>query len=285
MAAAPSTTPMDLGLSPEDLWVHITPYYGFLAVLGEDNFSDAFVCEAVFIASGVEGLTVCVPTAASPDLPAIPLETSSEATEAGTAAAGQSACCYLHLPHGSYRVLTPGESLPSTACTFLQCGGTPSMPAVALNVPLDLLPDVIAGSIMEVAEFREEAPDLDGAPLTASDLPPATLSPLFGGVEVPGPSGFGLLLGGGPPAGPPLGLPVGGLRPPPAAGRGRAAAWPGSPSAVPPTPPPSLASGAAAGAGRGKAAPRSSAARPTLAGVAAMVSEGFTTRLQEGQEH
>ena len=105
---------------------------------------------------------------------------------------------------------------------------------------------------MEAAEFREEAPDLDGAPLT----------PLFAGVELPDLSSRTLLVGGVPPPGPHFGLAVAGPRPLLAAGRGRSAALLGGPSAVPPMLPPSLALGAVAGAGRGKAAPQSSAARP-----------------------
>ena len=91
--AAPSSTPLDLGLMPEDLWLHVTPYYGYLAVIAEDGDSDAFVCEAVFIASGIEGLTVLVPTAASPDLPAVMIETTADAIESSAAAVGHVACC------------------------------------------------------------------------------------------------------------------------------------------------------------------------------------------------
>ena len=131
--------------------MHITPYYGDLSILSEDGITDAFICEAVFIADGPEGLTVLVPAAASPELPPVMIDTASDASEPSAAAAGQVACSYMLLPHGTFRVPPLGENPVVTVYTFLQGGGMPSMPSVAVNVPLDLLPDALAASIQELA--------------------------------------------------------------------------------------------------------------------------------------
>ena len=227
--AIPASTPWDLGLTAENLWAHLAPRHGLVAVLDEDGLTDAFVTEAILLAEGLEGLTVCAPAGASPELPPVLLEAQADSTDPAAGPAGQVACVYLQLPHGAYRLPEPGAALTNVALTFADAGGSPFMAAVVVTVPLELLPENIAGPIMDMAEFREEDPDINGEPLTAADLAATAPSRLLDGPGSRVGAWPGIDLGGG--VSPMLGsLPWGAdppPLPPPACARCRRATRPG----------------------------------------------------------
>ena len=61
-------TPLGLGLTADDLWMHMNPRYVTIMLTGI-NGEDEYAFEAVLIASIADGITACVPAQAeSPSL-------------------------------------------------------------------------------------------------------------------------------------------------------------------------------------------------------------------------